>query len=375
MHNDPQEDQRWMERALDLAERATGLTSPNPTVGCVLVKNGLLLGEGAHIYENKDHAEIAALKAASDSPQGATAYVTLEPCSHTGRTGPCADALVRSGVARVVSATGDPNPEVRGRGFEKLRAAGIAVEIGVGETKARALNEGFARWIQTQRPFVTMKIAMSLDGRIAPPPELRSERTPWWITGPEARKEVQEMRHAQDAILTGIDTVLADNPQLTDRSGKPRRQSLLRIVLDSQLRLPLTSKLVEEPGGSVLILTTKTASKEKRLLLEERGVEVAVLPKENNRLNLSEVFKHLGARRVLSLMIESGPRLNSALLTGGHVDRLRIFSAPVLLGDKALPAFMEAGEPLRLEKTSTHRFGEDLAWDALLRDPWSEARD
>jgi len=332
------EDQQWMERALAQAEHSVGVSSPNPAVGCVLVKDGRLIGEGFHIYEEKDHAEIAALKAATDSPRGATAYVTLEPCSHSGRTGPCCDALIAAELKRVVVATGDPNPQVRGRGLEKMRAAGIEVAIGPGQKKARRLNEGFARWIQTGRPFVTLKAAVSLDGRIAPASEHRDSREPWWITGPLARAEVQQMRHGCDAVLTGVDTVIADDSLLTDRSGLPRRRPLLRIVLDSKLRMPPNSKLLEHVADDVLIFTT-SKNEERKKKLESSGAKIKILSSPGNQVPLDEVFGFLGRNQILSVMTEAGARLNTALLGQGYVDWLRLFMAPFLVCSLGVPVF------------------------------------
>ncbi len=365
------EDQRWMERALRLAEQSVGRSSPNPSVGCVLVKENRLIGEGFHVYERKDHAEIVALKTATESSRGATAYVTLEPCSHTGRTGPCSNALIEAGVQRVVVATGDPNPQVRGRGLERLRAAGIAVEVGTGQKQAQRINDGFARWIQTGLPFVTLKAAITLDGRIAPASIQRTTREPWWITGSEARSQVQTMRHANDAILTGVDTVIADNPLLTDRSGLPRRRLLKRIVLDSQLRIPLASKLLRNADGNVTIFTTISDPEQKRAL-EAQGAEVITLAAVNGHVSVEEVFAHLGRNQILSVLVEAGTRLNTALLDGGHIDRLQLFVGPMFLGSEAVPVFDRLQEPLRLTSLETARIGNDLACDALLRDPWKE---
>src|ERR1700730_3079878 len=259
------QDEVFMQRALTLATETIGLASPNPQVGCVLTKSPLtggtpeIIGEGAHLYDNRDHAEIVALKQAARqgfSTKGATAYVTLEPCSHHGRTGPCADALIALGITRCVIATADPNPLVSGQGIQKLHAANIAVTLGVLEQPARHLNDAFAHFIQHRTPFVTLKAALSVDGKLAPPPASRYPNQPFWLTGPAARHEVQLLRHASDAVLTGIGTVLADDPQLTDRSGMqdparsglagpnalPRRRPLLRVVLDTHLRIPLTSQ-------------------------------------------------------------------------------------------------------------------------------------
>src|SRR3984885_13676086 len=245
-----QMDDKWMELALGQAEQSVGLASPNPAVGCVLVRGDSVVGEGFHEFERRDHAEIVALKRAGLQARGATAYVTLEPCSHHGRTGPCADALIAAGITRCVIATQDPNPQVSGQGIAKLRAANIEVTLGVLEQQARDLNDAFAHFIQHRTPFVTLKAALSVDGKLAPPPASRYPNQPHWLTGPAARYEVQLLRHDADAVLTGIGTVLADDPQLTDRSGMqnpdrsgilaptrsgnpnalPRGRSLLRVI-------------------------------------------------------------------------------------------------------------------------------------------------
>src|SRR6267154_4612571 len=232
-----------MEHALALARKGIGLASPNPHVGCVIVRDGQIVGEGFHQYEWRDHAEIVALKSAGQKARGATLYVNLEPCNHTGRTGPCTEAIVAAGVQRVVAAIDDPNPVNSGRGFDRLRAAGIEVFTGVGEEEARRLNEAFACWIRTKKPFVTLKSALTLDGQLALPQSGKktgknSGRRHTWITSEESRAEVQRMRHASDALLTGIGTSLADDPLLTERSGLPRRKRLLRVILDTKLRLP-----------------------------------------------------------------------------------------------------------------------------------------
>ena len=223
-------DLHFMEHALALARKGVGLASPNPTVGCVVVKDGTIVGEGFHQYDARDHAEIVALKQAGGKARGATAYVTLEPCDHTGRTGPCSESLIASGVSRVFAAMEDPNPKTAGAGFARLHAAGIEVETGLLEPEAQQLNEAFSHWITKHKPFVTLKSALTLDGQLALP-QKRGMKKRMWITSEESRAEVQRMRHASDALLTGIGTILADNPRLTDRSGLPRRRRLLRDLL------------------------------------------------------------------------------------------------------------------------------------------------
>lgn len=367
---------RWIRRALELARRGVGLASPNPVVGAVLVsKDEALVGEGWHEYAQRDHAEIVALRQAGSHARGATAYVTLEPCSHTGRTGPCAKALIDAGVARVVVAAEDPNPQVAGGGIGMLRAAGIAVECGVLRTEAQRINEAFARWIQDRLPFVTLKVAMTLDGRIAPAPDppRSAPKGPHWITSEVARAEVQRMRHAADALMTGIGTILADDPLLTDRSGLPRRRRLLRVILDSALRLPLTSKVVRTTEEDVLVCTL--SQDEKRLQqLRECGVRIEqFVPAPDGKLPLDAVLQRLGAETILSVMVESGTGLNTALLTGGLVDRLECFVAPQILGDDARPAWNAIAAPISLPNPNWSACGPDLRLSSLLRNPWPDA--
>jgi diaminohydroxyphosphoribosylaminopyrimidine deaminase/5-amino-6-(5-phosphoribosylamino)uracil reductase len=365
-------DERWMRRALALAEQSVGLASPNPAVGCVLVKNDAIIGEGFHAYDQRDHAEIVALKAAGPAAKGSTAYVTLEPCSHTGRTGPCADALIQAGVTRVVAATADPNPAVNGCGLERLRHAGIAVEIGVLQEEARELNDAFARYIQTRLPFVTLKAGISLDGRIAPAPGYRTARRAIMLTGPESQAEVQRMRHASDALITGIGTVLADNPLLTDRTGLPRRRPLLRVVLDSGLRLPLDSRLVQTAAADVLVFCVNPDA-ERRRALEGAGIRVEQLDPEPgaNRVPLQHVLQRLAELEITSAMLEGGAKLNATALSG-YADKLSLFYAPIFLGPAAVP-FVEAFETINIQaiRTRQRAFGRDRQLETWLRDPWA----
>src|SRR5665213_3663427 len=305
-----QQDIQWMQRALELARRGTAVTSPNPAVGCVILDcAGQVAGEGWHEYDLLDHAEVAALKVAAQHAgewlRGGTAYVTLEPCNHNGRTGPCTEALIGAGLKRVVAATIDPNPSVAGHGMERLHAAGLETQIGVCEAEARRLNEGFARWSQHCRPLVLMKVAMTLDGRIAPAPGHHALREPYWITSDAARAAVQPLRWQADAALTGVDTVLAADPMLTDRSGLRRRRPLLRVVLDSALRMPLDSKMVRSAQNDLVIFTV---SKEEAKIREltERGVRVEVLPAEVGRVPLGAVLDTLGREGILTLLTETG---------------------------------------------------------------------
>jgi len=372
------QDEYWMERALELARRGIGVTSPNPAVGCVVLdRAGQVVGEGWHEYDLLDHAEVVALKEArqhaGERVKGGTVYVTLEPCNHQGRTGPGRQALIGAGVARVVMATGDPNPKVAGHGADVLRAAGIQVEMGVHEAEARRLNEGFACWIMTDRPLVLMKVAMTLDGRIGPPPGVQKPGEPYWITSELSRAAVQPLRWAADAALTGVDTVLADGPLLTDRSGMRRRRKLLRVVLDSALRMPLESKMVKTADGDVVVFTVSN-DKGKIGELEKRGVQVEVLPAEAGRVPLGKVLDKLGAEGILTVMTETGTRLNTALLAGGLVDRVQLFVSPQIMGSDAVPAFKGMAQAIRMAEVEVERYGNDLGLGSLLRDPWrSEA--
>ncbi len=377
-----QTDEHWMRHALKLAAATTALASPNPQVGCVLTRKNIIIGEGAHLYESRDHAEIVALKNAATrgiSPRGATAYVTLEPCSHHGRTPPCADALIAAGISRAVIATRDPNPLVSGQGIAKLKAAGVEVTLGLCEQQARDLNDAFAHFIQHRRPFVTLKAALSADGKLAPPPAQRFPNQPHWLTGPAARYEVQLLRHASDAILTGIGTVLADDPALTDRSNilgpgnLPRRRPLLRVILDTHLRTPLSSQLVRSAAHDLLILCGPEASTVKMAALERDGAEVHILPQHAGRLSLTATLDLLAERNLTSLLLETGAHLNGAFLSQHLVDKLVLLYAEQPLGDQAMP-FAHNLTPQTVEQQLIHptraTLGQDTIVTGYLLDPW-----
>src|SRR5262245_8274855 len=311
-------DIRFMQRALELARKGIGLASPNPTVGCLLVNNGQVVGEGFHQYDWRDHAEVVALKTAGEKARGATAYVTLEPCNHTGRTGPCTQALADAGIARVVVATRDPNQKVSGGGLEALRSANVTVDVGVCEPEAQSLNQGFACWIRTGRPFVALKSALTLDGQLALPTSSKNKKHEW-ITSEESRAEVHRMRHASDALLTGIGTILADDPFLTDRSGLSRRRPLLRVILDSRLRIPLSSRIVETADDDLLVLTAAGLKSAKARKLQSAGVELLRIPRWQGQLDLKSTLHELGRREIQSVLLEAGPRLNGAALLANLV--------------------------------------------------------
>ena len=368
-----QKDERWMNEALDLAQRSVGLASPNPAVGCVLVKGEAMVGQGFHEYDLRDHAEIVALRMAGGEARGATAYVTLEPCCTTGRTGPCTEALIEAGVARIVVATTDPNPAVNGQGIERLRAAGITVAVGVEAHRARQLNDGFARHVRTGLPFVTLKAGLSLDGRIAPAPGRAPTGAPVILTGEPSRAAVQQLRHASDALITGINTVLLDDPLLTDRTGRPRRRGLLRVVLDSALRLRLDSKLVRTAQEDVLVFCTIPVSERQRAL-EALGVRVERVEAApgSPRVSVKRVIERLGEMQMTSAMVEAGCQLMTSALALQSVDKVSLFYAPVFLGAAGVPMLsaIDLTKP-QWVSTSTEQLGEDFWFKGYLRDPWA----
>jgi diaminohydroxyphosphoribosylaminopyrimidine deaminase/5-amino-6-(5-phosphoribosylamino)uracil reductase len=378
-------DEQLMQRAHDLARQGIGLASPNPYVGAVIVDTqDSIAGTGVYTFAGVKHAEVLALEQAGGKARGGTLYINLEPHSHQGRTPPCTDALIAAGIQRVVASMPDPNPKVSGRGFEKLRAAGVRVEVGRLEAEARRLNEGFARYIRHGVPFVTLKSAMTLDGKIAASPSSahRTEGVPagGWITGKAARAHVHLQRHGSDAILVGIGTVLADDPLLTDRSGQLRRRPLLRVILDSRLRLSVESRVVQSVSGenkpqSDVLVFCSSAEPTKRRELEARGVRVEQLPTASEgRLDFHALLQRLGELEITSLMIEGGAAVNGAALSSGVVDKLFLYYAPTILGAAAVPfaadcSFARSSEKLRLKDLQLHRFGEDFAIDGYVRDP------
>jgi diaminohydroxyphosphoribosylaminopyrimidine deaminase/5-amino-6-(5-phosphoribosylamino)uracil reductase len=359
-----------MREALALARNGVALATPNPMVGALVVRDGEVVGRGFHTWQGLKHAEILALEQAGESARGATIYVTLEPCSHTGRTAPCVDSLIAAGVASVVAASEDPNPLVAGEGFRRLRAAGIQVEIATEfQAEAEKLNEPFFHFMTTGRPLVTLKSASTLDGKIAAP-----EDNTGWITSERARAHVQELRHASDVIVTGIGTALADDPQLTDRSTFPRARPLLRVVLDSTLRLPLESRLVRSAQNDLLVAATSAASPERRRALERRGVEVQLFDGPRGRVDIRDVIGLFAERQYLSVMIEAGSKVNWAVLEAGAVDKVFLYYAPKILGGlQSLPMAggtgrMRRADAILLERTTLHSIPPDeFAVEAYVR--------
>lgn len=365
-----------MGRALELARRGEARAHPNPMVGAVLVKGGRVVGEGFHTYEGVKHAEVKALELAKRAGRGATLFVNLEPCAHAGRTGPCVEAVVKAGVKRVVVAMEDPNPKVSGRGIKYLRRHGVKVDVGVLREEAERLNEAFAKWIRTRRPLVTMKTALTLDGRIAAPSRLKSgrrgrKRSATWITSEESRAEVQRMRHAADAVVTGVGTVISDDPLLTDRTGKRRRRALVRVVVDSRLRMPLRSKMMRGTQGDVMVYTTQREDSMRARALKKAGVEVVRVKARGVRVDLRTVMRDLGRRTILSVMVEAGAELGGAVLREGVVDKMVLFYAPRVMGADGAP--MAAVEHVAvagmrgLKGLTVRRVGPDFCVEGYLR--------
>jgi diaminohydroxyphosphoribosylaminopyrimidine deaminase/5-amino-6-(5-phosphoribosylamino)uracil reductase len=350
------EDRLHMTRALELARRGLYGASPNPRVGCVIVRGGAVVGEGWHERAGGPHAEVAALAAAGERARGATAYVTLEPCAHQGRTPPCTEALLAAGIARVVAAAADPNPLVGGRGFARLREAAVAVECGLLEEEARELNAGFFSRMERGRPWVRVKIAASLDGRTA----LADGRSRW-ITSPEARRDGHHWRARSCAVLTGVGTVREDDPQLTVREVETARQPL-RVVVDSRLETPPGARLLD--GGRVLVAAARE-DRERIAALRARGAEVLVLPDRTGKVALDELMRELARREANEVHVEAGFRLNGSLLAAGLVDELLVYLAPCVLGDAArgmfhLPGLAELEQRHRLEVRELCRIGPDI---------------
>lgn len=349
-------DSQWMAQALRLAELGLYTTSPNPRVGCVLVRDGKLIGEGWHRRAGEPHAEVHALRAAGESARGATAYVTLEPCSHHGRTPPCADALIAAGVQRVVVATQDPNPLVAGQGIARLRAAGIDVECGLMEAAARELNIGFFSRMTRGTPWVRSKIAASLDGRTA-----LSNGASKWITGESARRDVQHWRARSCAVLTGIGTVLADDPQLNVREPATERQPL-RVVVDSGLRISPGARILQD--GPILIYTACTDAT-KQQSLKASGAEVVTLAGADGKVDLPGVMENLGRRGINEVLVEAGHTLNGGLMQAGLVDELVLYFAPQLLGNAArgmadLGEITQLQQRIGLQWNDMRQVGNDL---------------
>lgn len=364
-------DRLHMHRALELAARARGRTSPNPMVGAVLVKNGQVVGEGFHSFAGADHAELVALQEAEGAARGATLYVSLEPCCHYGRTPPCVQRLLSSGIARVVAACEDPNPAVSGKGIAALRAAGIPAEVGVLAEEAIRLNEAFFTFIRTGRPFVVMKAAASLDGKIA----TRTGESRW-ITGEKARLRVHQLRNEVDAVLVGIGTVLRDDPLLTTRLGAADQRDPARVVVDNLARLPLRAKVINRASTAPTFLAvSERAPGAKIEALQREGVQVLVVESSPRRVSLQRLMEALGKLGFLSVMIEGGAEINASAIQEGIVDKVLLFMAPILMGGKSAPsALAGAGaatlaQAVRLRDIRIERLDEDLLLEGYVLPP------
>ena len=359
MRND---DNRFMQMALSEASKGLGKVNPNPLVGAVIVRGNNIIGSGYHEQFGGPHAEIKAIRNASESMEGATMYVTLEPCSHYGKTPPCADTLIKSGIAKVVIAMTDPNPLVSGKGIERLKENGIEVEVGLLEKEARDLNRVFIKFIQTKFPYVVMKTAMSLDGKIA-----TATGHSQWISSPVSRQYVHGLRNELKGILVGVNTVITDDPELTTRLNGEAGRNPIRIVVDSKGRIPLSAKMLKDGATNpVIIATTSVFPEEKRLLLESSGHTVLTLAKQDGKVDLNLLMVELGKLGIDGILLEGGGTLNESALKNGIVDEIRFIIAPLLLGGRdAITPIEGAGfntidEGIRLNQMTTSRIGDDI---------------
>ncbi|GEL09108.1 bifunctional diaminohydroxyphosphoribosylaminopyrimidine deaminase/5-amino-6-(5-phosphoribosylamino)uracil reductase RibD [Salisediminibacterium halotolerans] len=349
-------DEEYMKLAIELARKTKGQTSPNPLVGCVIVNNGDIVGMAAHLKAGELHAERLALQMAGDKAYGADAYVTLEPCAHHGRTPPCADALIDSGIKRVVIASDDPNPKVSGRGYDRLYDAGIEVERGCLKEEADTLNEIFFHYIKTKKPYVTMKLASSIDGKIA-----TTSGESQWITGEEAREDGHRLRKEHDAILVGVNTVIADDPSLTTRLPGGGKHPV-RIILDRHLRTPLNAKVLNDEKAPTWIVTSMAADSAGALLLKEKGAKILSL----DPTDVAEVLERLAEKDVTSLLVEGGGMINDSFLRAGLFNQVVHYLAPILLGGKdAKSSFSGEGihhlpNAEKLTLTKQYMLGSDI---------------
>jgi len=352
----------YMKRALELAALARGHTSPNPMVGAVLVKDGQVLGEGFHRRAGEPHAEVHALRQAGEAARGATLYVNLEPCAHYGRTPPCTRELIAAGIARVHMAMLDPNPLVSGRGKAEMEAAGITTAVGEHEEEARALNEVFAKYITTGYPFVIAKFAMSLDGKIA-----TSAGESRWITGEEARRYVHGLRDTVDAVMVGVNTVIADDPLLTVRLAAPDLRQPLRVIVDSKGRTPLYARVLD-PGlpGKTIIATSELIPEKKLAEFRDQGIEVLISPARGGMVDLERLMQALGQREISSVLLEGGGTILASAFAAGLVDKVLAFIAPKIIGGKAAPTPVggegapSLAQALTLKRVAVERLGPDV---------------
>jgi diaminohydroxyphosphoribosylaminopyrimidine deaminase/5-amino-6-(5-phosphoribosylamino)uracil reductase len=354
-------DYHYMKTALELAEKGAGRTSPNPMVGAVIVQDGQIIGRGWHEKAGGPHAEVNAIADAGSRTRGATMYVTLEPCNHQGRTPPCTKAILEAGISRVVCAMTDPNPEVAGGGARFLADWGIDVETGICEPEARRLNEFFIHYIQTRRPFVLLKCAATLDGKIA----TRTGDSKW-VTGPTARARVHQMRHCCDAILVGINTVTADDPSLTTRLENSTGRDPVRVILDTQLSMPETAKMLSQQSNApTMVAASENAAPQKAARLEQQGAQILYVPEKQNRVDLDALLAKLGQMNITSLLVEGGSRVTAAFLQNRLVDKICFFYAPKILGGDGIGICSGPGPQLMSSAISvtdmeTEQIGDDL---------------
>jgi diaminohydroxyphosphoribosylaminopyrimidine deaminase/5-amino-6-(5-phosphoribosylamino)uracil reductase len=362
---DVMNDEKWMKRALHLAEAGRGRTSPNPVVGAVLVKRGKAVGEGYHARMGEAHAEIIALRQAGERARGAVLYVNLEPCTHYGRTPPCVPQVIKAGVKRVVIGMEDPNPVVNGKGIEALKKFGLEVKVGVLKKECRRLNEAFCKYILKKEPFVVLKVAATLDGKIA-----TRNGDSKWISGEASRRFVHKVRDQVDGVLVGIGTILRDDPLLTARRKEGREP--YRIVLDSRLKIPEEAKVFEHSPSEVILATTRSAPQDKIERLQERGVRVLIVDSKEGRVDLRSCLSKLGEINVMNLLVEGGSQVNGSFLDEGLIDKFLLFLSPKLIGDpQALGVFGGRGvsnlqEAVAVKEINTKRIGEDIFVEAYL---------
>jgi len=359
------DDEHWMKRALRLAEKGRGRTSPNPMVGAVLVKGGEVVGEGYHPRAGEPHAEIIALRKAGGEARGATLYLNLEPCTHYGKTPPCAPAVAEAGVARAVIGMEDPNPFVKGEGVEALRNAGLDVEIGILEKECRRLNEAFCKYIVEKEPFVTLKIAATIDGKIA----TRSGESQW-ITGEASRRFVHKLRDQVDGVVVGIGTVLRDDPLLTTRTKGGRDP--YRIVFDSRLKIPPNAKVVDTSPSKTIIATTELAARDKIEGLQKKGVHVLIFDSKEGRVDLKSCLHKLGEMGMMSLLVEGGSQISGSFLDQGLIDKILLFLSPKLIGDHQAPGIFgghgvaSLKDVVLLKEVKVRKIGEDILLEGYL---------
>jgi diaminohydroxyphosphoribosylaminopyrimidine deaminase / 5-amino-6-(5-phosphoribosylamino)uracil reductase len=363
-------DVKYMERALELAKKGAGYTNPNPLVGAVIVKDGRIVGEGYHEVYGSHHAEVNAFRNATEDVKGATMYVTLEPCSHYGKTPPCAKAIVEKGIKKVIVALGDPNPEVAGRGIKILRDNGIEVVTGVLEEESRRLNEIFLKYITTKLPFCILKTAMTLDGKIA----ARTGDSKW-ITNEESRKYVHKLRHRVSSIMVGVGTIIQDDPLLNTRIQEESGSDPIRIVVDTSGRTPLEARVLNIKSNSkTIIAVTELAPQEKLKEFERIGAEVIITPLMENRVDLKYLMKALGERKIDSVLLEGGSELNYSAMEAGIIDKVNAFIAPKFIGGReAKTPVGGLGRPLMkealmLKDIEIHRFGDDIMIEGYIRE-------